>query len=69
MRRGANAASQARADLLGTLLQRNAQTACNERAGQLRAAELNRARLNQLLVAVRRNIVVVPIEGALADAR
>ena len=60
---------QARANLLGTLLQRNAQTACNERAGQLRAAELNRACLNQLLVAVRRHIVVVAVKGALADAR
>ena len=37
---------QARANLLGTLLQRNAQTACNELASQFCTAELNRARLH-----------------------
>ena len=37
-------AKQTRANLLGALLQRNAQTARNERSSQLRAAELLRAR-------------------------
>ena len=62
-------AKQTRANLLGALLERNPQTARNERASQLCAAELLRARPYQVLVEVRRNIVVVAVEGALTDAR
>ena len=62
-------AKQARANLFRAFLQRDAQTARNERASQLCAAKLNRARLHQLVVAVRRYIVVVAVESALANAR
>ena len=62
-------AKQTRANLLRAFLQRDAQAARNERTGQLCAAELNRARLHQLVVEVRRNIVVVAVEGTLANAR
>lgn len=62
-------AKQTRANLLGALLQGNPQTARNERASQLCTAELNRARPHQLVVEVRRNIVVVAVESTLTDAR
>ena len=62
-------AKQARANLFRAFLQRDAQAAGNERASQLCAAKLNRARLHQLVVAVRRYIVVVAVESALANAR
>ena len=62
-------AQQTRADLLGAFLQGNPQTAGNERASQFCTAEFLRARPHQLIVEVRRNIVVVAIESMLTDAR
>ena len=62
-------AKQARANLFRAFLQRDAQAARNERTGQLCAAKLLRTRLHQLVVEVRRNIVVVAVEGTLTDAR
>lgn len=68
-KRRLSGAQQTRADLLGAFLQGNPQTAGNERASQLCTAEFLRARPNQLIVEMRRNIVVVAVEGTLTDAR
>ena len=62
-------AQQTRANLFRAFLQRNPQTAGNKRASQFCTAEFLRARPHQLIVEVRRNIIVVAVEGTLTDAR